>query len=162
MSTPLRTDAANGGDRRKPVLFAGLAVAMSVGVAVALLVGAHGSPAPSAQGGTIQPGLVQVTEVEWNFAGYPCDGEPTFLEGPGAEVAAGSSLNLTHRVVNDASLGTCTFQEPSVPAGFTVLDSDLPITVDGEANATIQLEIATPASGWNASLTVTVEVVTAL
>ncbi len=162
MSTPLGAEATGGRDRRKPVLFVGFAVAVAVGVTVALLLGAHGSPAPSTQGGTIVPGLVQVTGVEWNFAEYPCDGDPTFVDGPGADVAAGSPLNLSEYVVNDAPLGTCTFQDPSVPAGFAVLASDLPITIDGEANATIQLEIATPMSGWNASLTVTVEVVTAV
>ncbi len=161
MPTPLGTEALGDGGRRKMALFAGLAVAVAVGVTVALLIGAHGGPAPAVQGGTIRPGVVEVTGVEWNFAGYPCDGDPTFVAGPGGEVAAGDVLNLTHRVVNDASLGTCTFQDPSVPAGFTVLGSNLPMALGGEANGTIQIEIGTPASGWNASLTVTVEVVTA-
>jgi hypothetical protein len=139
-------------------------VGISVGlvgavVLAALLVAAPPAPAPTASGA---PGTgVQISQVEWDLAGFPCSGDPQISTAPGTTVGPGTDFTENDSLVNAATLGSCTFSAPAVPAGFSVVTSNLPLTLTAGQNATLTVEVAAPAAAWSGTLVVSVGVSTA-
>ncbi len=105
---------------------------------------------------------VHVATVEWELAGLPCSGDPEIYETPGTTVVPGAAFTENDSLVNAADLGSCTFAGPSVGAGFTLISSNLPLTLSAGQNATLSVEIGAPSTPWSGTLVVSVGVSTAL
>jgi hypothetical protein len=145
----------------RAVAVAGIAFAVVAAVLIVGLVLETPSGGTPAAGGTGGAGAVRITSVEWDFAGFPCDGESTFSLAAGAAVAPGTVLNESRQVVNNATLGTCTFSHPLVTAGFTVLGSNTPLTIGGEGNGTLSVTIESPDHAWSGQLVIDLTIATA-
>jgi hypothetical protein len=131
---------------------------VAVVVLAALFLSAPPAPASPSSGGGGND--VRISSVQWNLAGLPCDGDPEISSTAGTNVALGATFTENRTLVNQATLGSCTFSNPAVPAGFTLVSSNLPITLNALQNATLSLNITAPSSPWSGTLVVTVGVLT--
>jgi hypothetical protein len=140
------------------------ATGISVGIVAVIVLTAlllSGPPAPASPSPSGGGNEVRISSVQWNLAGFPCDGDPEISSGPGTTVAPGAMFTENRTLVNQATLGSCTFSNPVVPAGFTLVSSNLPITLNALQNATLSLNITAPANPWSGTLDVSVGVSTA-
>ena len=136
---------------------------VSVGIVAAVVLAAlilSGSPASPSTGAT-GADVVHISAVQWNLGGFPCSGDPEISSTAGTTVAPGSEFVENDSLVNEATLGTCTFSSPALSPGFTLVGSSLPFTIDATGNATLTLTIEAPSTAWSGTLIVSVGVSTA-
>jgi hypothetical protein len=136
---------------------------ISVGIVAAVVLAAlvlSGPPAPAPNSSLGTGNEVELTTVEWELGGLPCSGDPEVSTAPGTAVAPGAVFTENDSLVNAATLGVCVFADPAVSPGFSLVSSNLPLTLDAQGNATLTLTIAAPSSPWSGTLIVSVGVTT--
>jgi hypothetical protein len=141
-------------------------VLVLVVVLAVLYEGGHLTPSNTGSGGGGGGGgtaaQVDITNVNWDLTGSSCSGDASQSTTAGEVVTAGSTISATETLVNNGLLGSCTFQDPSVTAGFTVASSNAPVTVNAGGTQTLEMQIVTPSTSFTGVLTVSLSVTTAI
>ncbi len=153
-------DARTRSRETRFVVVTGVSVGIVAAVVLAALILA-GPAVPASTGASPGGDVVHISAVQWNLGGFPCSGDPEISSTSGTTVAPGSTFVENDSLVNEATLGTCTFSNPALPPGFTLVTSNLPFTINATGNATLSLTIDAPSTAWSGTLIVSVGVSTA-
>lgn len=151
-ASPARAAGSEG------LLTAGLVVLVgALSVSGYFLAGDPGRLAPPGGGG-VAPPTVYVTSILWSLRTSGCSGDGTVYAGAGYLFATGSSISLSELLVNTAGAGTCTFTDPEITRGFTVISSNTPLTVAAGGRQLFEMTMQVPSTAWTGALSVSLSV----
>jgi hypothetical protein len=112
-------------------------------------------------GSSPPPVTVDITDVNWVLSGASCSGDASQSTSAGETVNGGATITASEDLVNTALFGSCTFSTPAVTAGFTIVSSNAPVTVDAGGSQSLDMQIMVPSTSYTGVLTVTLTVTTA-